>query len=217
MTVGKVTLRSSDRRHTLTTWLGPNQPTISGGVGGWSEIQRPRKPGVVEWTGTAPLKGSLELFLDGWGAARNINAELGVLRALAPMRPSTQPPVFYVLGCAQIPSTVPWTANGLDLSDWVLRASDGQPSRVTATVSLIEYRIGDVVTRSSPAKRSKDRNGSGSKGKARTYTVRRGDTLGGIAAKTLGSASKWTALAKANGLRDPNKLKVGQVLKLPTS
>jgi nucleoid-associated protein YgaU len=171
---------------------------------------------VVEWTGTDPLKASLELFLDGWAAARNINAELGVLRALAPMRPSTQPPVFYVLGCAQIPSTVPWTANGLDLSDWVLRGSDGQPTRATATLTLIEYRIGDVVTRSSPAKRSKDRNGSGSKGKARTYTVRAGDTLGGIAAKTLGSAARWTELKTLNSLRDPNHLKVGTVLKLPT-
>lgn len=45
-----------------------------------------------------------------------------------------------------------------------------------------------------------------------TYTVRAGDNLGRIA-KAHGTT--WQALAKLNGLPDPNRLKVGQVLKVP--
>lgn len=48
-----------------------------------------------------------------------------------------------------------------------------------------------------------------------TYTVQSGDTLGGIAAKLLGSASKYMAIAELNGLENPNAIAVGQVLKIP--
>ena len=47
---------------------------------------------------------------------------------------------------------------------------------------------------------------------AGTYTVRAGDNLGRIA-KAHGTT--WQDLAKLNGLPDPNRLKVGQVLKVP--
>lgn len=45
-----------------------------------------------------------------------------------------------------------------------------------------------------------------------TYKVRRGDTLSGIAAE-FGTTVK--ALAELNGIDDPSRLRVGQVLKLP--
>lgn len=48
-----------------------------------------------------------------------------------------------------------------------------------------------------------------------TYTVQPGDTLGKIAAKTLGSAARYMEIAKANNMDDPNKLSVGQVLQIP--
>lgn len=215
MTVGQATIRTADRRRSLTAWLGPNQPTITDGVGGWSEVTRPRKPGGVEWLGTAPVKATVELLLDAFAGGGTIVNALNSARVMAPLDPSTEPPVVYVYGVAVIPSTVPFVVSSLDLSDWQLR-KDGQPARVTATFGLLEHRVGDVVTRTSPAKRSSSRNGTGGRGKARTYTMRKGDTLGSVAAKLLGSASKWTVLRDLNHLRDPNHVKVGFVLKLPS-
>jgi nucleoid-associated protein YgaU len=49
----------------------------------------------------------------------------------------------------------------------------------------------------------------------RTYKVNRGDSLWIIARKVYGQGSSWTLLAKANDLRDPNKLRIGQELSLP--
>ncbi|MBD8695949.1 LysM peptidoglycan-binding domain-containing protein [Stenotrophomonas sp. CFBP 13718] len=50
-----------------------------------------------------------------------------------------------------------------------------------------------------------------------TYTVAAGDTLSKIAKDHLGSANAWNKIYEANRdqLDDPDKIKPGQVLKLP--
>ncbi|MDL2263520.1 LysM peptidoglycan-binding domain-containing protein [Synergistaceae bacterium OttesenSCG-928-I11] len=49
----------------------------------------------------------------------------------------------------------------------------------------------------------------------RTYRVNKGDSLWMIARRVYGDGTAWTLLAKANDLRDPNKLNIGQELSLP--
>jgi LysM repeat protein len=50
-----------------------------------------------------------------------------------------------------------------------------------------------------------------------TYTVQSGDTLSGIAKKFLGNANEYMEIFNANRdqLTDPDKIKPGQVLKIP--
>ena len=50
-----------------------------------------------------------------------------------------------------------------------------------------------------------------------SYTVRKGDTLSGIAQRHYGKASRWHAIFEANRdqLDDPDLIRPGQVLKLP--
>jgi LysM repeat protein len=52
---------------------------------------------------------------------------------------------------------------------------------------------------------------------AETYTVQSGDTLSGIAKKFLGNANAYMEIFNANKdqLSDPDKIKPGQVLKIP--
>jgi nucleoid-associated protein YgaU len=52
---------------------------------------------------------------------------------------------------------------------------------------------------------------------AETYTVQAGDTLSGIAKKFLGNANAYMDIFNANKdqLSDPDKIKPGQVLKIP--
>lgn len=52
---------------------------------------------------------------------------------------------------------------------------------------------------------------------ARTYTVKSGDTLSGIAKEQLGDAKAYMKIFEANRdqLSDPDKIKPGQVLKIP--
>ena len=52
---------------------------------------------------------------------------------------------------------------------------------------------------------------------AKTYTVKAGDTLGGIAKEQLGSAGAYMKIFELNTdqLTDPDKIKPGQILRLP--
>lgn len=48
-----------------------------------------------------------------------------------------------------------------------------------------------------------------------SYTVQRGDTLGKIAKRLLGSSQKWREIARANPKINPNKLIVGNTIVIP--
>lgn len=48
-----------------------------------------------------------------------------------------------------------------------------------------------------------------------TYTVVKGDTLWDISVLAYGDGFKWSEIAKANNLKNPNLIHTGNVLKLP--
>lgn len=79
-------------------------------------------------------------------------------------------------------------------------------TRFSAVVTLLEHVDADITVR----RRERDRPG-----RQRTYTVKAGDTLLSIAARELGSATRYTELAALNDIRDPRRLRPGQVLRLP--
>jgi LysM repeat protein len=50
---------------------------------------------------------------------------------------------------------------------------------------------------------------------AKSYTVKKGDTLWDLAVKYYGDGTQWKKIAKANGVKDPKKLQIGTKLKIP--
>jgi nucleoid-associated protein YgaU len=52
---------------------------------------------------------------------------------------------------------------------------------------------------------------------ARTYVIKKGDTLMTIAAKELGSAKRWESLLVANPSLDENSLRAGMTIKIPAT
>jgi len=89
---------------------------------------------------------------------------------------------------------------------YTLFTPDGIPLRAKLNVTLKEYRPVEVQVRESP---------TASPDFEKTYVVRRGDTLSGIAGAVYRDVSVWREIARANSIRDPRRLEPGWVLNLP--
>ena len=110
----------------------------------------------------------------------------------------------------------------------------GDPGTIYYSITLKEYR--EVEARKIKVK--KDKNGirkasikknkstnnkktkrTNNKSKKKTYKVKKGDTLWTIAKRYYGSGSKYKKIYNANKKKiggNPNKIKVGMVLKIPS-
>ncbi|GAB6901870.1 LysM peptidoglycan-binding domain-containing protein [Kineosporia succinea] len=217
-------VRVSDKRIAMRARFGPSLPKVQDGYGGWKIIDRPRKRSMTEWQGPQPMRASLQMLFDGFAASRLGQSQAQSIayleRHFAPTNGALVPPAFRVLGAWPLDEAMHWVCDGLQVDDdtamTIVRRSDRVPLRTLVTLSLLQYVPGDVIIKTSAAKRSKEKQGSGSKTKI--YVVKQGDTLGKIAAKQLGSAKRAADIKKLNpSIRDPKHLKVGLRLKLPAS
>jgi nucleoid-associated protein YgaU len=78
--------------------------------------------------------------------------------------------------------------------------------------------VADIQVTGGPASGAGKAVGSAAPAAARTYTVKSGDTLSAIAKEHLGSAGAYMKIFDLNKdqLTDPDKIKPGQVLRLPS-
>jgi hypothetical protein len=82
----------------------------------------------------------------------------------------------------------------------------GIPIRAKLNLTLKEYRPVEIQAKEQP-KASPD--------VAKRHTVRRGDTLSGIAALAYNDPTRWREIARNNGIQDPRRLEPGRELLLP--
>ena len=77
--------------------------------------------------------------------------------------------------------------------------------------------VADIQVTGGPAAGASAPTAAAAPSAGKTYTVKAGDTLGGIAKEHLGSAGAYMKIFELNKdqLTDPNKIKPGQVLHLP--
>lgn len=206
----------------LTFALDPASVTQSGGVGGWEEIAHPKRPSSTEYAGQPLRSLTIDALFDGWREQRDVENQCRILDVWGRIPPGQREPAVLQLVYGSYGSGR-WVVNGLDWGD-ALRGPGGKRLRQYVTVELLEYRDEQValtpVQRAKPPASSPKKPGRPSSGPAvrpsgRTYTVKSGDTLSRIAQSQLGKASRWPEVARLNQLRDPNRIKVGQRLRLP--
>jgi nucleoid-associated protein YgaU len=99
------------------------------------------------------------------------------------------------------------TVNSEDEKNQIWNALKTVPDWQKDVVADIKVKPGAAKPASAPAP------GGG----AQTYTVQSGDTLSAIAKKFLGNANAYMEIFNANKdqLTDPDKIKPGQILKIP--
>jgi hypothetical protein len=89
---------------------------------------------------------------------------------------------------------------------YVLFTPEGVPLRAKLSLSMKEYRPVEIQIKQNP---------TASPNFDKTYVVRRGDTLSGIAFAMYRDSSAWRAIAAANQIQDPRTLAPGRALQIP--
>ena len=95
--------------------------------------------------------------------------------------------------------------------------SEDEKNQIWNALKTIPDWKNDIIADINVVQQAQPVGTTGSGGGARTYTVKAGDTLSKIAKEHLGDANAYMKIYNANTdqLSDPDKIKPGQVLKLP--
>jgi nucleoid-associated protein YgaU len=94
---------------------------------------------------------------------------------------------------------------------------DGDKLHVKGTVPsrVVLERVWDEIKKADPTYADLHHQIVNTGGDEQSYKIKSGDNLSHIAKRFYGDANKYGAIAKANGISDPNKIQVGQDVKLP--
>ena len=94
---------------------------------------------------------------------------------------------------------------------------DGDKLLLKASVpsTVVANRVWDEIKKADPTYSDLHHEIGTSGGPEQPYTIKSGDNLSHISQRFYGAASKYSQIAAANGISDPNKIQVGQTIKLP--
>lgn len=97
----------------------------------------------------------------------------------------------------------------VDLAGEQLHIKGSVPSQVMAN------RVWDVIKQVDPTYSDLKHEIATTGGPNQSYTVKSGDSLSKVSKLFYGNPNKYNAIAQANGIADPNLIKVGQQLSVP--
>lgn len=197
---------------------GDTAPTLTGGVGGWQEVARPRRVALLQWQGRSPFRMTISMLLDGLALDLSVEADCEALRQMGlPVAAGGEPPVVTVIGAVPKIDGV-WVVDTIDWGD-ATYSSLGYRVRQAVTVTLVARVQDDRVTILPAAEQIRRQQTAAAIATGFTTTgaviAKAGDTLLTIAARLTGNAKNWPALADANGIRDPNSVKPGDTIRTP--
>jgi nucleoid-associated protein YgaU len=158
----------------------------------------------LQWVRGGAETLSFKALVDTTDTLRSVDEEfVNKLRGLLNRDPKLHaPPVAaFVWGRRRFTGVL----DGIDVA-YQLFDERGVPLRAEVTITLKEYRPVAVQV-------WQDRSSSSTV--VKTYLVRRGDTIAGIAAAVYRDPARWRELAQANGITDPRQLRPGRRLLLP--
>lgn len=191
-------------------------PTGSG-YGGLSVTPRDGQTGLVEFTGTEPVRYTLPILLDGWADRQSIQDPFNALLNMAGGFNTDRPTQVSVIGSvppavdASVRQRTWWIESLTPSADKTLYGpdSDGDSRLMRQAATLVLLAPVDPVFVQAPVKKAQAKKG---KSKAPVYVVARsGDTLLTIAAR---NRKKWQDLALLNGIRDPASVHRGQRIRI---
>ena len=201
----------------LTLPLGKKKPLFSDGIAQWTSVSRPRRRALTEFDGEAPLKYGFDVKLDAFPDG-DVEPLIGRIMGWAARLDLPYQPTLLTISGPIVYPQLTWFLSKVEQLDESMEFNpQNRICRQFLDLEFTEYVAPDLVIQSPPPAQAAQERASGGESSTttRTYTVASGDTLSGIAARLLGKASRWHEIADSNGVRDPRKLQVGQVLQIP--
>ncbi len=177
----------------------------------WKRENQRNQPssGVPEFTGAGPSSLSVDMFFDATDSHddRVVKAVELLLACCVPTKDSrgTQKPSppWVIFHWGSLTGFVAYVKQ-VQVT-YSLFSPGGTPIRAEAQVSMEE--ISGDIPRQNPT--------SGSLAATGTHRVTQGDTLAGLAWSEYGDPNRWRAIADANRIEDPLRLRPGATLLLP--
>jgi nucleoid-associated protein YgaU len=167
--------------------------------------------GEIEYLHTGPLTLSMQLFFDDFASARG-DVTPKISKLLEWQLPTSdkngdKPPplVKFVWGNKQL-DTFTGVIKTVDCSYTVFRR-DGTPLQAKVDLTIVGKRL--LPPGANPTSHAVDMR--------RVHTVVQGETIHTVAYLELGQPAYWRAIAEANGIDDPLRVKPGQALLIPTA
>lgn len=190
--------------------FNPKELSVSKNAKWKRDAQRnARKSGPPEFTGSDPSKLTLEMFVDATDTMddRVVKVVDQLFACCVPTEKSRQnrkasPPwvIFHWGGLTSFPAYVSSVT-----AKYTLFTPGGTPVRAVCTVSLEE--ISGEQSGQNPT--------SGALAASDTHVVVSGDSLYSVAYRSYGDARLWRAIARANRIDNPARLRPGSRLLVP--
>lgn len=197
----------SDSGSQVKVLRGEGSPKMTGGSGGWSVIDRPRRISLTQWTGREPYRMDIPVLFDGWRDQVSVEESIARLNQMSMGHNYSPPPTVTVEGGVPIKGAT-WVIESIDWGDEVFWSQSDQGRyfrlRQDAVVHMLQYQAEARLKITMP------------KSLPNEFTVPRdGFTMREVAKAMYGNGEKWQKIQKANPNRDPNKLKKDTVLRVP--
>jgi len=189
--------------------FNPNQISIQKATKWELTPTAERDAPTSQFTYGEPATLSMDLFFDTYEARSDVREHTDKIYHLTTVEQHGdlhRPPLCRLAWGSFDFSDFQWVLQSLN-QRFTLFLDSGAPVRATLSCTFKQWRSDEVEARLLD-KKSPD--------VVRTRTVRRDDTLSNIAATSYKDSAQWRPIAEANGIDNPRRLKVGQVLAIPT-
>lgn len=201
-------LGAEDKESELTFMFNPTEYRLSQSV----EVKRtPSKwqpGGKIEYLNTGPMQLSMQLFFDDFGSLKgDVTPKISKLLDWQRPTPDHKPPPFvkFDWGNSQFEN---FTGMITQVAvNYTVFSKSGTPLQAKVDVTIEGVK-----------KLKKGKNPTSHAADMRNiHTVVEGETIQSVAFQQFGRADYWRAIADANGIDDPLRVRAGQALLIPSA
>lgn len=207
----KLKIKNEDSREEFSVLFNPTEYSIDG-ASKWTEQEKRGQKPELQYTGGDRKKLTMELFFDTYEAQSDVREHtVRIGNLLVFNKEKHRPPKVTISWGQAAPggafAEFPFTGVLESLKQqFTLFLPDGTPVRAKLAVVFLQFTLTEQELK---------KNEGHSADKTKTYRVKQGDTVSGIASLFYKDPAQWRHIALANDLDDPSRLEAGQILTIP--